>query len=159
MKKFLSLFLAVPMLAFMSACDDDDSKVPDVSVSIQYSGGSLVDDVLTVVEGDTLKIEGLKVTPAPGTGDAVLGQTTYFLDNVPFFTTIIAPFAVDIDTEGLKEGTHYLSVNTQIFQVDKSIGWGIFQYKLNIVAAPEDQPGDTGGGTDTPDQTITDSVD
>ena len=105
MKKFLSLFLALPMLAFVASCDDDDSKVPDVSVSIEYSGGTLTDGVLTVVEGDTLKIEGLKVTPAPGTGEAVLGQTTYFLDNIPFFTTSIAPFAVDIDTEGMKEGT------------------------------------------------------
>ena len=73
MKKFLSLFLALPMLAFVASCDDDDSKVPDVSVSIEYSGGTLTDGVLTVVEGDTLKIEGLKVTPAPGTGEAVLG--------------------------------------------------------------------------------------
>ncbi len=159
MKKFLSLFLALPMLAFVASCDDDDSKVPDVSVSIEYSGGTLTDGVLTVVEGDTLKIEGLKVTPAPGTGEAVLGVTTYFLDNIPFLTTSISPFAVDIDTEGMKEGTHYLRVNTQIFQVNKSIGWGIFQYKLNIVASPDDQPGDTGGGTDTPEQTITDSVD
>ncbi len=41
MKKFLSLFLALPMLAFVASCDDDDSKVPDVSVSIEYSGGTL----------------------------------------------------------------------------------------------------------------------
>ncbi|MCI9172100.1 hypothetical protein [uncultured Duncaniella sp.] len=158
MKKFLYLLLALPMFASMAACDDDDNNIPDVSVSIEYSGGTLNDGVLTVVQGDTLKIEGLKVTPAPNTGKAMLGQTTYFFDGRPFFTTAIAPFGVDIVTDDLAVGNHTLSVNSQIFQEGKSIGWGVFSYKLDIVEAPEDQPGDTGGGTDTPEQTITESV-
>lgn len=158
MKKFYYLLLALPLLTFLSACDDDDKNIPEVSLSIEYSGGTLNDGVLYVVEGETLKIDALVVKPAPGTGKAVLGQTTYLWDGIPFYTTGVAPFSVDIDTSDMAEGNHTLTVNSQIFQEDKSIGWGIFQYKVVIVAAPEDQPGDEGGGTDVPDATIADSV-
>lgn len=159
MKKFFYLLLALPLFASLAACNDDDDKnIPDVSVSIDYSGGTLNDGVLYVVKGETLSIEGLTVTPAPGTGKAVLGQTTYIWDGRPFYTTGIAPFAVDIDTEDMAEGPHTLTVNTQIFQVDKSTGWGVFRYKVEIVAAAEDQPGDEGAGTDVPETTIADSL-
>lgn len=161
MKKLFYLLLALPLMSLLSACDDDDNKIPDVSISIDYdaSTATLTDGTFYVVKGETFKINGLVVTPAPGTGKAVLGNTTYFLDGLPFYTTGIAPFGVEIGTSDIEEGLHTLSVNTQIYQVDKSLGWGVFEYKLAIVAAPEDQPGDEGGGTDVPDATISDSVD
>lgn len=159
MKKLYYLLLALPLFAILAACDDDDKNIPEVSLSIEYSGGTLNDGTLYVVEGDTLKIDALVVTPAPGTGKAVLGQTTYLWDGRPFYTTGIAPFSVAIGTADMAEGNHTLTINSQIFQEGKSIGWGIFQYKVVIVAAPEDQPGDEGGGTDVPDATIAESVD
>jgi len=159
MKKFYFLLLALPLLALLSACDDDDKSIPEVSLSIKYSGGTLNDGTLYVVAGETLKIEALIVKPAPGTGNAALGQTTYFWDGKPFYTTGVAPFSVDIDTSEMSEGDHKLSVNTQIFQEGKSLGWGIFRYKVVVVAAPEDQPGDEGGGTDVPDATFSESID
>ncbi len=161
MKKFFYLLLALPLFALISACDDDDNKIPDVSISVDYdaSTATLKDGAFYVVKGETFKINGLVVTPAPGTGKATLGNTTYFIDGFPFYTTGIAPFGVEIGTSDMEEGTYTLSVNTQILQVDKSLGWGVFQYKMVIVPAPEDQPGDEGGGTDVPDATIADSVD
>lgn len=159
MKKLYYLLLALPLLALLSACDDDDKSLPEVSLSIEYSGGTLNDGKLYVVQGEPLKIDALIVKPDPGTGKAALGQTTYFWDGYPFYTTGLVPFAVVIDTSDMAEGEHTLTVNTQIFQEGKSLGWGIFQYKVVIVAAPEDQPGDEGGGTDAPDATISDSVD
>lgn len=148
------------MLAMFTACDDDDDKnIPDVSLSIQYSGGTLEDNTLYVVEGDVLTIDALNVTPAPGTGKAVLGNTTYFMDGVPFYVTGVAPYSVSIDTSDLAVGPHTLGVHAQIFQIDKSIGWGIFTYKLQIVESTDDQPDDTGGGTDVAPATITESAD
>lgn len=158
MKKLLSLLLAVPMLTLVTACDDDDDKnIPDVSVSIEYSGATLTDNTLYVVQGEPLTIEGLVVTPAPGTGKAVLGNTTYLMDGYPFFTTGVAPYGVVIDTDDLALGEHTLSVHSQIFQVDKSIGWGIFSYNLQVVESTDDQPDDTGGGTDVTPLSISDA--
>lgn len=158
MKKFFYLLFALPLFALISACDDDDKNIPDVSLSIEYSGGTLTDGTLYVVSGETLNIDALIVKPAPNTGNAVLGQTTYLWDGVPFYTTGVAPFSVQIDTEGMAEGPHTLTVNAQIFQVDKSLGWGVFEYSVEIVAASEDQPSDEGGGTDVPDTTISESI-
>lgn len=159
MKKFYSLLLVLPLLAILWSCDDDDKSIPEVSLTIEYSGGTLNDGTLYVVKGETLKIDALIVKPAPGTGNAVLGQTTYFWDGTPFYTTGVAPFSVEIDTTDMTEGNHTLSVNSRIFQEGKSLGWGIFRYKVVIVSAPEDQPGDEGGGTDIPDATFSDSLD
>ena len=159
MKKFFYLLLALPLFASLAACDDDEKSIPDVNVSIEYSGATLNDGVLYVVKGDTLKIEALNVTPAPGTGKAMLGQTTYAWDGRSFFTTGIAPFGVNIVTDDMAEGPHTLSVKSQIFQVDKSLGWGIFNYKVEVVAAPEDQPGDVGAGNVVPETTISQSAD
>ncbi len=158
MKKFYFLLLALPFLTLFSACDDDDKSIPEVSLSIEYSGGTLNDGTLYVVKGEPLKIDALIVKPAPGTGKAALGHTTYIWDGIPFYTTGVAPFSVEIDTSDMAEGDHTLTINSQIFQEGKSLGWGIFQYKVVIVAAPEDQPGDEGGGTDVPDATISQSL-
>ena len=147
MKKFFYLLLALPLFASLAACDDDGKNIPDVSISLEYSGATLNDGALYVVKGETLAIEGINVTPAPGTGKATLGQTTYLWDGVPFYTT------------DMSEGPHTLTINAQIFQIDKSTGWGVFQYKVVIVPDTDNQPDDEGGGTDVPETTIAESVD
>ncbi|MBD5251627.1 MAG: hypothetical protein HDR97_05925 [Bacteroides sp.] len=165
MKKFLSLFLAIPMLAMMASCDDDNEKnIPDVSVSIEYSGGEMVDGVLTVEQGTDLVIDALKVTPAPGTGEATLGNTVFYLNGLPFFATGVAPHSCVISTTDLPLGDYTLSVHAQIYQVDKSIGFGTFRYTMRVVA-PTTDPSDpdsgtdsgSGSGSDTPALVITDT--
>lgn len=145
------------MFAVLASCDDDDTKnIPDVSVSIEYSGAAMEDGVLYVTEGQPLNIDALVVTPAPGTGKAMLGNTVYYVDGYPVYATGVAPFSVEISTEGLQPGNHTLSVHSQIFQVDKSMGWGIFRYNFEVVAA-EDMPSDPGSGTDTPALNVADT--
>lgn len=159
MKKFLSLLLAVPMLAMLASCDDDDTKdIPDVNISIEYTGGSLSDGTMYVVQGDELDITALKVTPAAGTGQATLANVTYFLDGYPFFATGISPWGVTIDTSDIAVGSHTLSVRAQILQVDKSLGFGIFNYPIDVVSSSSDLPSDSGSGSDTPAQTISETA-
>lgn len=163
MKKFLSLFLAIPMLAMLASCDDDDNenKIPDVSVSIEYSNATMVDGVLTVEQGTDLVIDALKVTPAPGTGDATLGNTFFYLDGVPFFATGVAPFGCTVPTSDLAEGEHVLNVRTQILQVGKSLAFGAFRYTLNVVPAtsdPSDPDSGSNSGSDTPALVITEGI-
>ena len=158
MKKFFSLLLAVPMLAMLASCDDDNSNdLPDVSVSIEYSGASMEDGVLTIPQGQTLTIDALKVIPAEGTQEAALGNVVYYLDGFPIYATGIAPHGCEISTENLSEGAHILSVHAQILQVGRPMGYGLFRYTMQVVAPSEDN-GTTPGGSDTPATTINDSA-
>ncbi len=156
MKKILYLLFALPLLGLISSCDDD-KDLPDVTFSMDYSGASCVDDVLYVVQGDTLYINALNVTPAEGTKKATLGLTTYYWDFSPFYSTITVPFSTAIATEGIEPGDHMLQVRTTIYQVDKEQAFGLFSYKVVIVPTDEDQPGDGNGGTVAPEAKITDS--
>ena len=158
MKKIFSILVAVPMLAMLASCDDDCNDLPDVNISIEYSGATLEDGVLTIPQGQTLTIDAIKVTPAEGTKEAALGEVVYYLDGYPLFSTRIAPHGCSINTENLSEGTYTLSVHAQILQVDRSIGYGLIRYTLQVVAPSEnDDPTVPDSGSDTPETNITDN--
>ncbi|MDE6371660.1 MAG: hypothetical protein K2K92_09250 [Duncaniella sp.] len=148
MKKFLYLLMALPMLIMTTACSDDDDtdRIPQISVTVDYEGGTLNDGTFYVEQGETLDITALVVTPAEGTGKATLGQTTYYMDGVPFYTTPIEPWGCTIPTENLSVGKHILSVKAQVFQIDKSIGWTIFEYPLVVEEPQATLPDDQGAG-------------
>ena len=64
MKKFLKLLVlpllaCLPMTAFVSCGDDDDT--PDVDLSISIEDATVVDDVIYVVKGETLKITAVNI--------------------------------------------------------------------------------------------------
>lgn len=82
------ILAAIPALIFMASCDHDDD-LPNVTVSYDYSNATEVDDILYVVEGDTLTIDSVAVTPAQGTKDAQILSVLYrfngyMIANVPF---------------------------------------------------------------------------
>lgn len=157
MKKFFYLLL-LPLLAVMvTACDDDDKDLPNVSLSIDYSGATEVDGVLTVEQGEVLSIDALNVIPAEGTKKATLGQTIYYLDGIPFYTTVVVPFETGIDTSELEIGRHVLGVRTTVYQVDKEIGFALAEFYFNVVAPTSDDTPDDGSGTLTPEVRVTDS--
>ncbi|MCM1522069.1 MAG: hypothetical protein NC039_05385 [Muribaculaceae bacterium] len=155
MKKLFYLLFLLPLLGIMAACDDDDDKsLPKVNITIQYSGAVEQDGAITIAQGKVLTIEAINVTPIDGTKKAVLGNTTYMMDGIPFYTTGLAPYGAEISTENLAVGTHTLSFYSQVFQEDKTPGFAICEYPL-VITAPADDPGD-GGGTVTPDVRISD---
>ncbi|MDE5650637.1 MAG: hypothetical protein K2I35_06490 [Duncaniella sp.] len=158
MKRFLYLLLALPLMGLMASCSDDEKDLPDVTFSMDYSGATLVDGVLTIPQGNDLVINALSVTPAEGTKKATLGRVTYFIDAFPIYETIVDPYSVTISTQNLEVGKHVLQIRAGIFQVDKEAAFGVFSYPLEITEpVPDDTPGDNPGGTVTPDVTITES--
>ncbi len=158
MKRFLYLLLALPLMGLMASCSDDEKDLPDVTFSMDYSGATLVDGVLTIPQGNDLVINALSVTPAEGTKKATLGRVTYFIDAFPIYETIVDPYSVTISTQNLEVGRHVLQIRAGIFQVDKEAAFGVFSYPLEITEpVPDDTPGDNPGGTVTPDVTITES--
>lgn len=155
MKKLLSLLPALLLGLAVSSCSDHDGKdMPDVNISLEYSGGATVDDHIVVEQGQTLSIDGLYVTPAEGTKNATLGLTTYYWDFVPFETTAIVPFQASISTEGMELGHHVLQVRTSIYQIDREMAWGVFSYDVEVVEPSLSNP-EPAGGTLVPEARIT----
>ncbi len=160
MKKFLYLLLVLPLLGVFTSCDDDDKDLPNVSLAIDYSGGTEENGVVNVVQGNTLEINALKAIPAEGTKEATLTNVVYFLDGVPVGRTDIMPFAININTTELEVGEHYLGVQATVLQVGKSVGFAVARFKFNVLPNDTQEPGGDqggeGGGTLTPDTQITD---
>lgn len=156
MKKLLYL-LMLPLIAVMvTSCDNDDKDLPNVTLSIEYSGATEQDGVLSVEQGQILYIDALKVTPAEGTKQATLGQTIYYVDGLPFYSTVLVPFATEINTTGMKIGEHTLGVRTTVYQVDKEIGFALAQFRFNVTEPTEGDTPEEGSGTLTPDVRVTD---
>ena len=161
MKKLLYLLMALPALLLASSCSDDDSKnLPDVSFQITYSGATDVDNILYVVQGDTLAIESIEVTPAPGTKPASLGATVYYWDYAPVGSTMIVPFGMDFVTENVPLGRHLLQIRTSVMQVDKAIAFAEFAYRIMVVESATDIPAgsQTVQGVLTPDPKYRDEM-
>lgn len=162
MKKFLYLLLALPLLGIFTSCDDDDKDLPNVSLSIEYSGGTEEEGVVSVVQGTPLEIKALKAIPAEGTKEATLTNVVYFIDGVPALRTSIMPFAMTINTENLEVGEHNLGVQATVLQVGKSVGFALASFKFNVLPNDTQEPGGdesgdgTGSGTLNPDTQITD---
>lgn len=147
MKKLLALFLMLPMLAFLPACDDDDD-MPQVNISFSYSGGVVADGLVYVVKPDTLVVESINVVPVRQGHKAICtGPVNYWLDGYPIATSFISPFGVRIPTDGLEIGTHTLSANMGIAEEGYSLATAMVSMKISVVADTDDIPQPSGGTT------------
>ncbi|MDE7476302.1 MAG: hypothetical protein K2M71_11800, partial [Duncaniella sp.] len=90
MKRLIYLLLVLPLLGLVSSCDDD-KDLPQVSLSIDYTGATEEDGTIYVVQGDTLNVTALRAVPAEGTKAATLGVVAYFWDGIPQGRTAISP--------------------------------------------------------------------
>lgn len=138
-KLYYLLLLALPLIG-ITACDDDDD-LPDVSLTATIDGATRVDRTLYVVSGDTLAIESINLIDNTKKG-AVIGSASYFWDYYRLGGTIVAPYGMDIDTEGVPTGNHLLQINVSIYAVDYSPCIGYMEYPVKIVASENDIPTD-----------------
>lgn len=141
MKKLLTLLLALPLLASLSACHDDDD-LPDVTLNVTYSNAVIADNMLYVVHGDTLQIDSVQATPSKPDGKAVkLLAVAYRLNgwlvaNVPF-----PPFGVKIPTDNLQTGDYSLGIEAPVLQVNKEPATIFAVRKVRIVSDSTEIPG------------------
>ena len=156
MKRIFYLLLVLPLLGLVSSCSDD-KDLPQVNLSIDYTGATEEDGTLYVVQGETLNVTALRAIPEEGTKAATVGVAAYFWDGIPEGRTAISPFAISINTADMEVGQHYLGVNATVLQVDKEVGFAVTRFPIVIVANENEQPGDQDGGTITPDTRISDS--
>ncbi|MCF0218847.1 MAG: hypothetical protein HUK14_03620 [Muribaculaceae bacterium] len=137
LKSFGILMLAV-MPAILSSCSSKED-LPDVEVTVTIKDVVKKDNVLYVVQGEPLIVEGLTVKPITG-GAAALGPTAYYIDDFWIGTTDIIPFGAEIETANLNIGNHVLCIRPTVLQEGKTLAYGLIYYNMEIVKSKEDLP-------------------
>ena len=135
-KLFYFMLLALP-LGFVS-CDDDDD-LPNVEIYATFEGGTQVDDVYYVVQGEDLIVSDVQLVNN-GDKEATIGGVRYFWDYMPLGTTITQPYAITINTAETPIGNHLLQAEMPIYAVGYSLCTGFFAKKIKVVAEEEDIP-------------------
>ena len=145
MKKILYYLLTVPMLGLISC---DSNKIPDVDIVATFDGGTQVDDLYYVVQGDELQVTGIHVVNDDI--QASIGNVTYYWDYTPIGISTTAPYALNISTDEVSIGYHILTAEMPVYAVGYSISSGFMAKKIVVVADYDDIPTDsTPGDTNT----------
>ncbi len=132
MKKILfSLLMALPVI-FLASCDNDDD-LPDVAFNIEYSGGTISDNQLYVVQGDTLRVDSVWVTPQNNSKNAAILSVNYRLDGWLIASVPFQPFKCTIPTASLEPGTYVLGIQAPVIQVDKTPATAFTSRTVTIV--------------------------
>ena len=132
MKKLLYFLIALPMLILASCHDEND--LPDVNVGITYTGATSLDGSLYIVQGDTVTIDSVYVTPVNPNSRALVANVTYFLDQRLMSYSPIAPFSMGFLTENLPVGKHTLRLDMTVLEVDREPGTYYLLVPLTVVA-------------------------
>ncbi len=137
MKKLLYLLLLLPLAFAVSSCGDDDDKIPDVTIRTTVSGAVMKDNVIYVVQGETL---GVQVTMINHSGeDGQMGVITFFMDHYNIGQAL-SPEVFEIETATMPLGIHLLQAQMPVYVVDYPICWGYFDYPVKVVASADELP-------------------
>ncbi|MCM1028079.1 MAG: hypothetical protein NC342_01000 [Pseudoflavonifractor sp.] len=139
MKKLLYLLIALPLIAFMASCSDDDDH-PDVKIGFSYSGATEVDGTLYSVKGDTLDIDSVFCDPVDPAKRAIIGDVTYVLDGRPLGIAPTPPFPISLLTSDIPLGDHTLRLQMSVFQEGKTASIAWLTIPVAIVEDPADIP-------------------
>lgn len=147
-KKWYVLLLAavLPMLAAsLVACDDDDD-LPNVNIGIDVAQGTVVDDVIYVVQGDSIQIAAIDVVNNEEGKGAAVSNVTYYWDNIFYAPSVFSPFGMTFPiTENVPLGKHVIGVSCSVLAVDKTLATAALTYPVMVVAdAAEIPSGATG---------------
>lgn len=137
MKKLFYLLFLLPLAMFVS-CDNDDD-LAEVDFNVTASGVTLADNSFYTVQGETVSVDQVSVKSLTDKSATVTG-IRYFIDGVPVFGSIESPYSISFSTENFAAGTHSLSIEATVLQVDKSITNCAINLPLTIVAEESDLP-------------------
>ncbi len=136
------MMAVLPVLAFSLASCSDDDDLPNVDVSINVENGSIVDGVIYVVQGDTLNIEGIKITNNEAGKGAAVTNVRYFVNGFYIGESLFAPYpAYNITDAETPEGSYSLGITCTVLAVDKSVAQAVLTYPIKVVAQATDVPG------------------
>ncbi len=138
MKKLLYLLILLP-LGLLASCSSDDD-LPDVNVFVSFDNVVADNNELYVVRGDTLKITSVHIK-GNSTTAAIINGVNYRWDYSVLIWQPIAPYNVSFLTDKFREGPHVLSMYMDIAQVDKTLAYGVLEFKVNVVPDKASLPG------------------
>lgn len=140
MKNVLKLTLiAFTMAIGFTACSDDDD-LPQVSTNITYSGATMVDGTLYVVQTDTFRINSVTATPMRKGKQASITYVTYGADGWVVGVTNTAPFTVTFNPETLAIGKHLFTMTMGIIETGCTPATGYHAMQMLVVANSADIP-------------------
>lgn len=138
MKKFIYLLLALPLFA-LTACSDDDD-LPDVNINVDYTGATMSDGAIYVVQGEPFAITSITATAVRPGKNAAVTNVTYGLDGWVVGTSVNSPFPAEFDTSTLEVGKHILSLSMIIAEEGCEIATGYFATTMYVVASSDELP-------------------
>lgn len=141
MKKLLFALIALPMLAMLASCSDDDN-MPNVYIDLTYGNSSVSDRDVYVVKPDTFKVTSVQVTAVNENHKATNGPVSYFLNGMPLGTNPVYPYGISIPTDKLETGTYALQLLMPIYEVDCEMATALTNVAVHVVADAADIPSD-----------------
>lgn len=158
MKKIFSILLLALPLAFMTTSCSDDDDLPNVDITVNMSNCKQLDDVVYVVRGQILNIDGITVKNLDSNKPALITRASYFWDYTLLGTSVVAPYGFEIatiapDEEGVGGtplGKHLLEIEMPVLAEDKAVATGVVAFVVQVVESEDDIPADAvvPGGTD-----------
>ena len=146
MRRFFNC-LAVAALfagfAALSSCHDDND-LPDVDIALDVEEGTVVDGMIYVVQGDDIKIGGIKVTNADPCKNAAVTNVAYYWDGLFYAPAPLAPYPMTFSTsETTPAGKHTIGVRCSVLAVDKELAEGLYTFPVRVVEDEDDIPDGT----------------
>ncbi len=144
MKKFLKLpvlllLACLPMTAFVSCSDDDDT--PNVDLSISVEGATVVDDVIYVVKGETLDVTSVNITNNEQGKKAMITAAAYYFDGFREGVLIVPPYGLKIPMDkDVSLGNHTMQIVCDIAAEGKALGIAALDYDVVVVKDAADIP-------------------
>lgn len=138
MKKFFLALMALPLVAALTACHDDDD-MPQVNLKVQYNS-PVVDGEVYVVKPNDFKIESVDVTAVREGHKATNGPVSYFINAIPVGTNPVSPYGITIPTADLEIGKFVVQMVMPIYEVDCTMATAVSQITVNVVENESDIP-------------------
>lgn len=138
----LMLTLFLPSLALTSCDNDDDnSNMPDVTISLSYGDGAVaVDHEVYVVQGNDLTVTGVFVKANRPGKTATLGPVTYTFNGVVVGYNPVAPFGLTLPTASLAPGQYLLTLGMTVAELHCELAQAVASVPVNVVADEADIP-------------------
>lgn len=125
-------------LGFASCSDDDD--LPMVDVNTTYTGATMVDGTLYVVQDQAFEITSVVATPVREGAKVGISSVEYGLDGWVVGVTNVSPFGVTFDAGTFAVGKHLLSMRMGILEEGCSPAVGYYATDFVVVESADEIP-------------------
>ncbi|ROT08179.1 hypothetical protein EEL49_06335 [Muribaculaceae bacterium Isolate-104 (HZI)] len=140
MKKIAFIFPALLMLAVGFASCSDDDELPMVDINTTYTGATMVDGTLYVLQDQPFEITSVAAVPLREGAKVGLTSVEYGLDGWVIGVTNISPFGVAFEPGTFEVGKHLLSMRMGIVEEGCSPAVGYYATDFVVVATAEEIP-------------------